>query len=233
MVVSSIKQTLAEQENREQLLKQLEIEKPNIVAAIEQFYAQSARTEAGSLTALSEVIAALDRVINLGDWETSAFLRHAVKKLKQMREEAWKLSLQLQGKTEEEAVEPPKLEAGMAPVYISIFQHKAHSYKDWEYQLNNLPQYVFGRPIYREEKAVQQSIRTKLMQTSDAYVCVGVAEKAIQIEEFHPSSQDKWGNRLLQLIPGAVRKENILEFVYVNKRYYFVNGKLVEKQSGV
>lgn len=228
MVVSSIKQTLAEQENREQLLKQLEIEKPNIVAAIEQFY-ESARTEAGSLTALSEVTSALDRVINLGDWETSTFLRNAVKKLKKMREEAWKLSMQLQGKTEEEKIELPQLEAGMTPVYISIFQHKAHNYKDWEYQLNNLPQYVFGRPIYREEKAVQQSIRTKLMQNSDAYVCVGVTEKAIQIEEFHPSSQDKWGNRLLQLISGAVRKENILEFVYMNKRYYFVNNKLIEK----
>ena len=87
----------------------------------------------------------------------------------------------------------------------------------------------FGRPIYRHEAAVQQAMRTKLVQTSDAYVCVGVPETAIQTGEFHPSQMDKQGNALLQLVPGSVRSENILEFVYQDKRYYFIDGKLIEK----
>ncbi len=229
MITTSIKQTLAEQQIREKLLKQLEKEKPKIVAAIEQFYLQPRRTDEESLKALSEVIIALDSVIDQGDWDSSLFLRNSVKQLKKMRDDAWKLSMQLQGKTQKEKVEPPKLGPGMILIYISIFQNKAHNYKDWEQQLSSLPQYVLGRPIYRDEKAVQQSIRTKLMQNADAYICVGVAENVIQSEEYHPTGRDKWGNSLLQLIPGAVRTENILEFVYMDKRYYFINGKLIEK----
>lgn len=223
-----INSDLIEQQTRSRLLTQLQAEKKNIIAAIEQFYAQDNRQPAEALQALEEMITAFDRVILAGDWDSSLFLRNTVKPLKNMREEAQHLRDQLLGNVKAAPVMALSLAPDMMKVYIAVFQHKAHYIKDWEPQLRSLPQYILGRPIYREEAAVRQLIRTKLIQTSDAYVCVGVPKTAVQTGEFHPSHIDKQGNELLQLIPGAVRSENILEFVYQDKRYYFVDGKLIE-----
>lgn len=219
---------LEQLQTRNQLLNCLRAEKHQIVAAIEKFYSQNSRNQDNCLQALEEMINAFDRVINAGDWDSSLFLRNTVKPLKNMREEAGQLRKQLLGETAEKQISQPILAADMIQVYINIFQHKAHNLQDWEQQLKNLPQYTLGRPIYRTETAVKQAIRAKLSQTSDAYVCVGVQATDIQSGEFHPSRFDKQGNELLQLMPGAVRSENILEFVYQDKAYYFVDGKLTQ-----
>ena len=229
--MTMIRTELAEYENRKQLLNCLHAENQHILAAIEKFHAQHTRHETGALHALEELITAFDRVIVAGDWESSLFLRNTIKPLKAMREEARQLRQQLLGNLETAAVITPDLKPGMVRVYISIFQQKAHNFKDWEAQLRSLPQYIIGRPIYRDETAVQQALRAKLVQTSDAYVSVGVAETAIQTGEFHPSQIDKQGNALLQLMPGSVKSEHILEFVYQDKRYVFIEGKLIEKTS--
>lgn len=227
-------QTELEQfQTRNQLLDNLRAEKHHIVTAIEKFYSQNSRNEANCLQALEEMITAFDKVINAGDWDSSLFLRNTVKPLINMREEACKLRGQLLGNTEEKVIVTPVLAADMIQVYINIFQNKAHNLQDWEQQLKNLPQYTLGRPIYRTEIAVQQAIRAKLTQTSDAYVCVGIRETDIQSGEFHPSRFDKQGNELLQLMPGAVSSESILDFVYQEKHYYFVDGKLIENTSKV
>lgn len=228
-IVSNIKTELAEYQARKQLLGRLHAEQQHIIVAIEKFYSQHTRHEAGALQALEEMIAAFDRVITAGDWDSSLFLRNTVKPLKNMREEARQLREQLLGNVKSEAVAAPVLAPGMIKVYIAVFQYKAHNPKDWEPQLRSLPQYILGRPIYRDEIAVRQALRAKLVQTSDAYVCVGVPETAIQTGEFHPSQSDKQGNALLQLMPGSVQSEHILEFVYQDKYYYFIDGKLIEK----
>lgn len=226
--MNNLKSELAEYQTRKHLLNRFQAEKQRIITAIEKFYSQQARHEAGALQALEEMIAAFDRVITAGDWTSSLFLRNTVKPLQNMREEAQRLRDQLMGNFKTEAVVMPTLAPEMMKVYIAIFQHKAHSIKDWEPQLRSLSQYILGRPIYQAEAAVQQAIRAKLVQTADAYVCVGVPKTAIQAGEFHPTQIDKQGNALLQLVPGAVRSENILEFVYQDKRYYYKDGKLIE-----
>ncbi|GEM_PF-1730660 len=229
VVVSNIKTDLAEYQTRQQLLGQLNAEKQQIISAIEKFYSQQhVGSEANALQALEEIISAFDRVVIAGNWEDSSFLRNTLKPLKRMREEAHQLREDLLGNNQVVISHIPQLKPGMIKVYIAIFQHKAHNSKDWESQLRSLPQYILGRPIYREESAAIQVLRSKLVQTSDAYVCVGIPENSIQTNEFHPSQQDKQGNTLLQLMPGAVRSENILEFVYQEKRYYFINEKLIE-----
>lgn len=230
-VMSNIKNELTEYQVRKQLLDRLRAEKQPIIVAIEKFYAQNTRCEKGTLQALEEMIAAFDRVISAGDWESSLFLRNTVKPLKNMRQEAHQLREQLLGNADTAMVTAPVLAPNMITVYIAVFQYKAHNVKDWEAQLRSLPQYILGRPIYRHEAAVQQALRSKLVQTSDAYVCVGVPEGSIQTGEFHPTQTDKQGNTLIQLVAGSVRSENILEFVYQDKRYYFVDGKLVEKNK--
>ncbi len=227
--MNEIKNQLIEYQNRKQLLGRLHAEKQNIIQAIEKFYSQNTRHENGAALALAEMIQAFDRVLSAGDWESSLFLRNTVKPLKNMRAEAWELRERLMGREQTSMVNVPQLKAGMIRVYIAIFQYKAQNAKSWEPQLRSLPQYILGRPIYREESAVQQAIRAKLIQTSDAYVCVGIEETAIQSGEFHPTQVDKQGNMLVQLVAGSVKSENILEFVYQDKRYYFVEGKLIEQ----
>lgn len=229
-LVNNIKTDLAEHQTRQELLDCLYNEKQQIISAIEKFYSQRhSDSEGNALQALEEMISAFDRVIAAGHWEASAFLRNTLRPLKKMREEAWQLREQLLGNNQNTVIQRPQLAPGMVKVYIAIFQNKAHNAQDWEPQLRSLPQYILGRPIYRDEAAVIQSLRNKLVQTSDAYVCVGIPESAIQTHEFHPSQQDKQGNLLLQLMPGAVRSEYILEFVYQEKRYYFVDGKLIDQ----
>ena len=227
--MSNIKTDLAEHQTRKHLLVQLKAEKPHIIAAVEKFSSQQDRQAPSALRALEDMLAAIDRVIAAGDWNSSLFLRNTIKPLAVLREDARQLREQLLGNVTRERVDAPVLAADMIQVYIAIFQYKAHNAQDWESQLRALPQYVLGRPIYRHETAAQQALRTKLVQTSDAYVCVGVQESAIQTGEFHPSQMDKQGNALLQLAPGSVRSENILEFVYQDQRYYFIDGKLIEK----
>lgn len=229
--MNEIKHQLIEFQNRKQLLGCLHAEKQNIIDAIEKFYSQNTRHETAALQALEQMIQAFDRVLNAGDWESSLFLRNTVRPLRNMRAEAWELRERLMGREQPMIVDAPQLAAGMIRVYIAIFQYKAQNAKAWEAQLRSLPQYILGRPIYREESAVQQAIRAKLIQTSDAYVCVGIEEKAIQSGEFHPTQVDKQGNTLLQLAPGAVKSENILEFVYQDKQYLFLEGKLIEKNK--
>lgn len=229
--MNEIKSQLIEHQNRKQLLGRLHAEKQNIIHAIERFYSQNTRHETGALLALEEMIQAFDRVLSAGDWESSLFLRNTVKPLKNMRAEAWELRERLMGREQPATVNAPQLAPGMIRVYIAIFQYKAQNAKAWEAQLRSLPQYILGRPIYRQEAAAQQAIRAKLVQTSDAYVCVGVEETAIQSGEFHPTQVDKQGNMLVQLSSGAVKSENILEFVYQGKRYYFIEGKLIEKNK--
>jgi intracellular multiplication protein IcmQ len=215
-------------QNRKRLLDCLTSEKQHIMAAIEKFYSQKVRQEESALQALEEMISAFDRVITAGDWEDSLFLRNIVKPLKNMRAEAERMREQLLGTVKPQTMSAPVLEPGMVKVYIGIFQNKAHSAQDWGSQLRALPQYILGRPVYREESAVQQAIRNKLVQTSDAYVCVAIPETAIQSNEWTPSQLDKQGNALLQLLPGSVRSENILEFVYQDKHYYYKNNQLIE-----
>jgi intracellular multiplication protein IcmQ len=228
-IISNITVDLSEYQARKQLLGRLHAERQQIITAIEKFYSQRAQHEDDALQALNEMITAFDRVIAAGDWNRSLFLRNTIKPLRKMRDEAQQLREQLLGHVVHEPITAPNLAPGMIKVYIAVFQHKAHSPRDWEPQLRSLPQYILGRPIYRDEAAAQQALRAKLMQNADAYVCVGVAETAVQTGEFHPSQNDKQGNTLLQLVPGSVRSENILEFVYQDRRYYFIDGKLIEK----
>ena len=220
---------LKEYQIRKHLLGQLEAEKDNIVQSIEKFYSQQMRHEAGALETLAEMIAAFDRIIAAGDWDSSLFLRNTLKPLQAMREEALRLQAELSGNIKVETIAAPVLAPDMVKVYISIFQHKAHSFKDWEVQLRSLQQYILGRPVYQDERAAQQNIRAKLVQTSDAYVGVAVSKTAIQTEAFKSAQTDKHGNTLLQLVPGAVKTENILEFIYQDKRYYFNEGRLTEQ----
>jgi intracellular multiplication protein IcmQ len=229
-IISNTRTELEAYQTRKQLLEQLHAENQQIIVAIEKFYSQNARHEAGALQTLEEVITAFDRLLAAGDWNNSLFLRNAIKPLKNLREQACQLREQLLGHVKSEAIVAPVLAPEMMKVYIAIFQYKAHNSKDWEAQLRSLPQYILGRPIYRDESAVQQALRAKQVQTSDAYVCVGIPEAAIQTGEFHPLQIDKQGNSLLQLVSGSVKSENILEFVYQNGRYYFIDGKLVEKK---
>lgn len=228
-LTNPIKNDLTQQQTRKQLLMRLKDEKPNIIAAIEKFSVLHGRHTADVLQALEMMIAAFDRVIAAGDWESSLFLRNTVKPLKNMREEAARLREVLLGNITQQAVAAPVLSPDKVRIYIAIFQYKAHMVQDWEAQLRQLPQYILGRPIYQHEAAVRQAIRAKLVQTSDAYVCVGVPKTAIQTGEFHPSQTDKQGNALLQLAHGTVQSEDILEFVYQDQRYYFINGKLIEQ----
>ena len=220
---------LKQQEIRKQLLACLQAGAPKITAAAEKFYNQVTRSETNCLQALEDMITAFDGIINAGDWESSLFLSNIIKPLRTMHQQAVELREQLTGGASQLAVAPPQLAAGMVSVYIALFQQGGNRLSHWEQLLKVLPQYILGRPIYRYESEVQQAIRSKLVQVSDAYVCVGVPEVAIQKGEYHPLRVDRQGNTLLQLAHGSVQSENILEFIYQNKSYYFIGNKLIEK----
>jgi len=230
-ITSTIKSGLEQQQTRQQLLSALQAEKQDIVSAIEKCYQQGTHNVTASVSTLQAMIASFDRVIAQEDWDSSLFLRNTVKSLKNMRTQAQELLDQLQGCHTNEDIVIPTLAAGMVPVYIAIFKNKARRLSDWEQQLRSLSQYLLGRPVYREESAAKKAVRAKLVQTSDAYVCVGVPEMAIQANDYQAAQTDKHGSTLIQLSPGSVRSENILEFVYQDKHYYFIDGKLIEKSE--
>lgn len=175
-----------------------------------------------------KLIAVLERLLKQGQWEASLFLKATSKQINELRQRAEQLLVETIGN----AAALNKDDAdkqGYKKVYISVYQAEGNNLQKWQQTLKALTEHSISRPIYDDEKQVQAILRNKIDPVREGYVSVYVKEG--DIITAGKASTDRIGNELLTLKVGAVKPENIIEFVHYQKSYYFKDEELVFKQE--
>ena len=215
---------------KKRLVDVLSSERTEFLKVADEFYAQEERTAQSYITFCEAVIAAVDQVIDAGDWDDSLFLRNTIKPLKAIRKEALQLLDELNGKAVNDHV---ITEVSVAPdqvkLYILLFQNNGYDIKQWEMQLRSIDTYLQGRPVYEQEADVEKVVRQKKSQGNDGYIVVVAPRLAVHSDPFAMPRTDRYGNTLLTLKPGKIGVQHIIEFVHQDQRYRFVDGKLLSR----
>ena len=193
----------------------------------EKFYGNFQQTDNDYIEILHNLIELADRVLKSGNWDDSLFLNNTVKPLKALREQVQQTIDFIQYGNQQASNDDLVLDDETTTVFISLFQSQGDDLQRWEMQLRSLPRYILGRPIYATEQSVEKLIRLKVVKTPEAYAKVAVEKSLMQADGLSLKRTDRHGSELVNLMPGAVRTQNILEFVHQGKRYYWRDGTLV------
>ena len=212
---------------KQQLLDAVKQENFNFPEIAEKFYGEFQQTDADYIAILQNLIDLADRVLGKGDWEDSLFLRNTVKPLQALREQAQQTVDFIQYGNQQASNDQLALSDEATAIYISLFQSQGDDLQRWEMQLRSLPRYILGRPVYASEEFAQKLVRLKAIKTPEAYAKVAVEKSMLQDDGISLKRTDRHGSELINLIPGAVKTQNILEFVHQGKRYYWRDGKLI------
>lgn len=223
----SVHTDIKNEELKRRLIDCVDIEKDKFMEVAENFYRSSPRTEHGHLELCEAIINAVDHVMSAGQWDDSLFLRSTIKPLQAIRENALKLKDDLTGNLKIKQSAEPSVKEACVKLYVSLYQANGHDMKQWASQLSSLSSYMVGRPVYQNEEDVVKAVRLKSSQTSEGYVVVAIDKSKIISRDFSRPRKDRLGNMLVNLVPGSVNSENIIEFVHLGKRYYFQKDQLV------
>lgn len=168
-----------------------------------------------------KLIAVLDELLGVGDWQASLFLRTAGKQIQTLREQAQKLLAEVTGSIAmaQGAHVSSVAKAGHIKVYISLYQAESNDLQKWFRTLKSLMEYSLSRPVYLEESQVRAMIRSKENAQREAYAIVFIQEKDIIHLPGGRMATDKLGHELLTLKAGAIKPENIIEFIHGTKHY--------------
>ncbi len=191
--------------------------------AIDDFYNLPRRTDNDYMTLTQTIVNTIDDILSLGDWDSSAFLRTTIRPLRDRRDRALKVLDVMKAQQNEKPAR--ELTEADCKVYISLYQTDGHNLDLWEQQLQSLPAYIQGRPIYRDELEVEKMIRSKPNPAVEAYAVIVVKKADLVTSMGFRRHIDKTGTALVNLHPGAVLVENVLELVHQQKRYEWNNKK--------
>ena len=229
----SVQKDIKNEQLKQLLLQCVDKEKDQFTRLANNFYNASHRSDDHYLDLCNAIIAAVDGVLNASDWDSSLFLRNTIKPLKKIRDHALELRQALGG--DGSLAAPQKnattLAKNCVKLYVSLYQANGHDLKKWANQLNSIASHMTGRPVYQGEAEVKKIIRAKYAQISEAYAVVSVDQSNIISNEHATPRKDRFDSILVSLVPGAVVRDNILEFVHQGKRYYFHNDQLLVQNN--
>lgn len=224
----SVQKDVKNERLKQLMVECIEKEKGHFTQLANDFYNRGDRNERHYLDLCNAIISAADGVLNASDWESSLFLRNTIKPLKSIRDHAVELREALGGDDLAAATHSTApLAENCVRLYVSLYQSNGHDIKKWANQLDSIVRHMTGRPVYQDEEAVRKMVRAKCAQTSEAYVVVAVNQSKIISNANGKRRKDRFESVLIDLLPGALMRENILEFVHQNKRYYFHEGQLL------
>jgi Dot/Icm secretion system protein IcmQ len=185
-----------------------------------------------SKQALNEFTEIIRELLAGGNWEASLFLRTAHKKLQEILDEAVALSARLENDVppDPQKLHQDKLDQGFVLVYVSIYQSDPLNLTKWETTLKSIREYSVTRPIYRVEDHAAEAIRSKL-GSNEAYASVYIKPSDIIPAYAGKKIEDRWGHELLTIRGGCLLPSNIVEFVHLDRKYSFKNGKLLLKSD--
>ena len=225
----TVRKDVKNEQLKQLLIQCVDEEKSKFIKMADDFYNVDRRSDKNYLDLCNAIIDAADGVLNAGDWETSLFLRNTIKPLKKIREQALKLRQELDGDAQHQNLVTPQVGENCIKLYVSLYQANGHDMKRWADQLSSLSSYMTGRPVYQNKQDVIKAIRLKLAQTSEAYVVVSVDKSKIIDNDYGKPRKDRLDSTLMNLVPGAISSDNIIEFVHQNKNYYFYNQQFLLK----
>ncbi len=228
-ITISASEKLKHEELKRDLVRDMQEQQKISMQKLNEFFVKEVHEESDYRQLARLVVDTVDSVLENKECDDSLFLRNTVKPLKEMRERALKLLVELEAQeASAEALLRPKLGPDMVPIYILVFQSQGYDLEKWAQLLRSIGSYVLGRPVYESETDVQKVIHIKMSQEQEGYVKVGVAQMALKASAELPEREDRYGNRLLSLPAGSVSSENILEFVHGKKSYHFIKGELID-----
>lgn len=217
-------------ELKNKLLECLQSKSSHLSVMVNAFYERNlSYSDQDYIKLCKEIVSCIDEILNNESWEDSLFIRNSLKPLKNLRERALTLLEQVAPSVKIEAESECSIAEDRVLLYISLYQQDGLNMKKWELQLKSIECYLAGRPVYQQEEEVKKMIRLKLSQASEAYIVISAKKSAIQNDSFHPQRLDRCGNPLVSIAAGNITASDILEFIHEDRRYRFVDGKLIPK----
>jgi len=178
----------------------------------------------------AELIKLVDDLINDIEWGDSAFFNSTRKKLEDFSTQL-KEKYDIAGaKTTPTATIANRIaqRSGMVEVYISLYSVAGNDVKAWQPIINSLDGQSVNRPMYKEEKDIIESIKSKQNKINDGYVAIFIRETDI-IKKLDEIPLDRMNHELLAVRQGAIDPDNISRFVHVSGQYRYENKTLVRE----
>lgn len=181
------------------------------------------------INALQELIKILDEVHSKADPNAGLFLKTAGEKIAGLKQNAEALLNELQGKGASSEIQATASSVeGQTLVYVSLFQTDPESIDKWQKTLRRISEYSLARPIYRKVEHIEQMIRSRPDPRKEAYVAVWIRDDDVISGYAGKMAQDQMGNDLVTVKEGAVKPENIKQFVHGDIAYTYREGTLSE-----
>ena len=177
-----------------------------------------------------EIIAMSDRVLQIEGWEDSLFLRNVMKPLQEAKANAEAFIEEHDdsiGHTHEDMAR--KIQSDEQMVYMTLYQTGASHHLDWLTQLNTIEKTLLGRPVYFDEHAARGMIRSKIDRSADAYIMLHLNSALIDSIKNEQENTDNNGFEFITLQPSMLTTEHIVELVYKDQRYFYMQGELIKK----
>ena len=215
------------QELKKKLLECLDQEAKHFSEAARAYFAKGVLSDEDKVGLLNAIITTVDHVIDAEEWDSSLFLRNTLKPLKAIREQAQaELSRYGEQTQERKTLRDIPIADNEVEVYISLFQSDGYNTGKWAMQLRSLNRYIVGRPVYANEKDVQDRIRLRGTQ-NEAYVAVVV--KKSDIQSGAANLKDQYDHPLVTLKEVALNGGRIVAFLHQGIRYQLIDGQLVKQ----
>lgn len=180
---------------------------------------------------LLEITQALEDALKQGHWQQGLFFRTIGDKLEKYREKfhdsamLWHARV-VEANEKDDGSKPAG--AAMKRVYVSLYQAGGQNLNNWQYMLSHLAEHTMGRPAYGERDHIEAFIRSRPVPSNEAYLVADVLEKDIVSGMGKGGERtDNEGRPMLSLNKGAVKLENIEEFVHATGRFEITGGALV------
>lgn len=177
-----------------------------------------------------EIIAITDRVLQIDGWHDSLFLRNVMKPLEEAKANAEAFIEEHEdsaGYQHEDMAR--QLQSDEQMVYMTLYQTGASHHLDWLTQLNTIQKTLLGRPVYFNEHAARGVIRSKIDNSADAYIMLHLNSSLLDTLKKEQLNEDTNGCEFITLQPNMLTCEQIVELIYKDQRYFYMDGELIRK----
>jgi intracellular multiplication protein IcmQ len=188
-------------------------------------------TQENSIEVNRQLVDVLDELLVAGNWEASLFLRAAGKQIHELRDRANQLLIEVTGDIATQKNNAALEKADHIKAYVSLYQNEGTNLTKWYQMIKALTEHSVSRPVYRQEEQVKTLIRSKADAQHEGFVVAFIKESDVLQMPFGKTAVDRFGNELLTLRPGAVKLENIIEFVHNQQSYLLQENGLVLKHN--
>jgi intracellular multiplication protein IcmQ len=228
--------TPEQQAKREQCAKLLHDYHQALQQSVEELNALDKSLDKNSAQIIEEkqkvyqrLLETIKHCLTQGQWQVSIFFQGVEKKLQAhhdyLAENLAKLGADSDAQEVQQALQQK------VQVYVNLYQTQGDNLRNWVELLNNITYSSVGRPVYQEEQAVIDAIKHKPDTASQAYAALYIEKVDIIQPLGGRPLQDKLGHTLLTLREGAIKPENIIEFVRIVRnqktRYSYADQALI------